>query len=152
MDKDVMQEKDFVELLGFRLGGQDYAIRIESVREVADLVERTRVPFSPRGFLGVMSLKGEVIPLIDLRSLFGFPDEINGTERVIVVKTDGEAVGFLVDNVTGIYPVSEDSINPLKDTKYVSGELKFEGSIVRLLDHKAVLESFLKSTREISRK
>ncbi|HDM90315.1 MAG TPA: chemotaxis protein CheW, partial [candidate division WOR-3 bacterium] len=101
MDKDVMQKKDFVELLGFRLGGQDYAIRIESVREVADLMERTRVPFSPHGFLGVMSLKGEVIPLIDLRSLFGFPDEINGTERVIVVKTDGEAVGFLVDNVTG---------------------------------------------------
>ena len=152
MDKDVMQKKDFVELLGFRLGGQDYAIRIESVREVADLMERTRVPFSPHGFLGVMSLKGEVIPLIDLRSLFGFPDEINGTERVIVVKTDGEAVGFLVDNVTGIYPVSEDSINPLKGTKYVNGELKFEGSIVRLLDHNAVLERFLKSTQEISRK
>ncbi len=152
MDREILEKpKDYVELLGFRLGGQDYAMRIENVKEVADLVERSRVPFAPHGFLGVVSIKGEVIPLLDLRSIFGYPDDIDGTERIIVVKTNGESVGFLVDSVTGIYPVTEKAINPLQDTRFIKGELKFEGTIVRLIDHEAIIKSILKASKEMSR-
>jgi purine-binding chemotaxis protein CheW len=106
-----------IELLAFRLGTEEYALLVEQVREVIKLWEITSVPNTPDYVLGVLSLRGKVLPVIDLCKRLGLPSGArDGRARIIVVSLDDEETGLIVDRVTGVVRLLPKDVRPAPDT------------------------------------
>ncbi len=100
--------QEFVTLVA---GGQNFCIEITQIREIRRWTPVTILPHSPAHVLGVINLRGAVIPIIDLASKLGFP-KINPTERhvIIIVAIEDRIVGLLVESVSEILGVSSDEV------------------------------------------
>ena len=100
------------ELLTFMLAGTPYALPVERVREIVRLRKITPMPRVPPDILGVISLRGEVVQVLDLRMRLGLEcSEPTRVSRIIVLHGDDEKVtGVLVDAVREVLRVSEDAI------------------------------------------
>lgn len=128
------------EMLGFRLGGEEYAVEIEKVREVTRLWGITPVPNSPEYILGVTSLRGSVLPVMDLCKRLNIqPGERDEKSRIIVVEVGGENIGIAADRVTGVLHISEEEIDPAPETiedgaEYLAGIARKGGNLYILLD------------------
>jgi len=106
-----------IELLAFRLGTEEYALLVEQVREVIKLWDIASVPNTPDYVLGVISLRGKVLPVIDLCKRLGLPPGArDGRARIIVVSLDDEETGLIVDRVTGVVKLLPEDIRPAPDT------------------------------------
>ncbi len=105
------------ELLSFELGGSPYAIPVERVREIVRVREMTRVPRVPEWVRGVVTLRGEVVQVIDLRMRLGLrAGETNKRSRIIVLHGDDERItGVLVDSVREVLRVAEESFSASAD-------------------------------------
>jgi purine-binding chemotaxis protein CheW len=102
-----------IEMLSFRLSGEEYAVMVADVREVLKIPELTRVPNAPEYIQGVTSLRGTMLPVIDLCTRLGLkPAERNEKARIIVISTDDEDVGLIVDRVNGVIRALPESIKP----------------------------------------
>lgn len=102
------------ELLAFELDGAPYAIPVEHVREIVRIRPITPVPRMPEEVRGVISLRGEIVQVIDVRRRLRLaPADPTRSSRIVVVHDDGGRVaGILVDAVTEVLRVSEDAIRP----------------------------------------
>ena len=103
--------------LTFKLDNDDYAINVESVREILDVCSVTKVPQTPDFMLGVINLRGNVVPVIDLRIKFGFADGAQGEETCIIVLevlVDEEmtVLGAMVDSVQEVLEIPADAMEP----------------------------------------
>ena len=104
-------------VLTFAAGGEVYGVEILSIREIIKLREITEVPRTPRFLLGVISVRGAVIPVIDLRMRLKLPaPPSTRAARILVVVRDGEAYGLLVDAVAGVVRLAESEIEPPPST------------------------------------
>jgi len=109
-----------VQLVTFKLGQEEYGIDIMQVREIIKLVPITRIPGAAATVEGVMELRNEIIPVVDLRSTFGI-DGVPGIEsRIIVVSVNSTTIGLMVDAVSEVLRLRQDSIEPLPDVVKVS--------------------------------
>ena len=105
-----------IELLSFRLGGEVYAVLVADVREVLKSYHLTTVPNTPDYILGVMSLRGTMLPIIDLCKRFGLAPGANDEKsRIVVVSSADEEVGLLVDRVTGVFRILPDEVKPVPE-------------------------------------
>jgi purine-binding chemotaxis protein CheW len=121
--------------LSCRVGREWYGIHTDDVFKVLQMVALTELPDARSDVLGLMTLPGGVIPVIDLRRRFGLPDASLRLETPIVaVDTPHGAVGLVVDNADDIETIDEDHIEPL------TGEVSpsFVG-IARCPDHLLLL-------------
>lgn len=103
-----------LELLTFDMAGEHYAIDIESVVELVTPRPITRIPNADSSIVGIFSLRGMIVTLIDARRRIGHgvddaPDE---NARIIVVQHGGENVGFLVDRVLRVVKIDSHSVDP----------------------------------------
>jgi len=100
------------EFLTFQLAGDPYAVPVERVREIVRLRPITPIPRVPEALRGVISLRGEVIEVVDLRLRLGLtPTEPTRASRIIVLHgEDGRMSGLLVDAVTDVLRVTEEAI------------------------------------------
>ncbi|MCV3274426.1 chemotaxis protein CheW [Roseobacter sinensis] len=115
-DIDLTDKSVAVELLSFRAGGQDYAIDIGSTREIRSWTTPSEMPDAPADMLGVINLRGEVLPLLDLAGRLGLPTpEVNERSVIIVAELDNEPIGLLVDAVSDIIAPSEDDLQRPSD-------------------------------------
>lgn len=132
--------------LTFFLGDEEYGIEILRVREIIGMMPITWVPRTPDFIRGVLNLRGQVIPIVDLRLKFGM-EATEDTEETctIVVQTGGDMVGIVVDQVSEVLDISEDEIVDAPsfgtevDTSYILGIGKSGDSIKLLLDIEKVL-------------
>lgn len=130
-----------IELLSFRAGGQDYAIDIGSTREIRSWTTPSELPDAPPNMLGVINLRGEVLPLLDLAGRLGLstPD-VNERSVIIVAEVDKNPIGLLVDAVSDIIAPSEEELRPPPDTATrddapcVRALTLVEENVVRVLD------------------
>ena len=101
-----------LELLAFRLAGDPHAIAIERVREIVRMRPVTRVPRVPAVIRGVISLRGEIVQVLDLRMRLGMEaSEPKRSSRIIVLHGDeGEVCGLLVDTVDEVLRVEESAL------------------------------------------
>jgi purine-binding chemotaxis protein CheW len=132
------------QLLTFCLGDDPYAVPIERVREIVRLPTITPMPRVPDCVRGVISLRGEMVEVIDLRRRLGMPDaEPTRTTRVVVLHDDGRATsGLLGDGVNDVMRVTHDAISetaPSEDA-HVSGLCERGNGFVSLLDVARVLD------------
>jgi len=112
---------DVVQLVGFIIGDEEYAVPILSIQEIIKPFTWTRVPQVPPYVLGVFNLRGAVIPLIDLRLKFGLPPKKQSDDtRFIVMRHGDDVAGFVIDRLTMAIRIKKDHIGPPPDT--VNGE------------------------------
>ncbi len=105
---------ELLQLLTFELEGAPYALPVECVREIVRIRPITPVPRMPEEVRGVISLRGEIVQVVDLRRRLGLePVELGRRSRVIVVHGgDGRVAGLLVDAVTEVLSVADDALRP----------------------------------------
>ena len=140
------QSNDIVQLVGFIIGEEEYAVPILTIQEIIKPIPWTRVPQTPKYVLGVFNLRGSVIPLIDLRIKFGLPPKNHNDEtRFFVLKQDDEVAGFVIDRLTAAIRIKKSDIGPPPDTlaseeSMIDGVGKQEGKILTILRVNKLLE------------
>ena len=120
--------------VGFRIEGEEFGVPIQYVQEIIWLTRITRVPRTPPFVEGIINLRGNVLPVIDLRKRFGLPS-LAATEStsIIVVDVDGRRSGVIVDAVSEVRRLALDSIEPPPavtgpiDSSFVTGIGKCHG-------------------------
>jgi purine-binding chemotaxis protein CheW len=101
------------EVLAFNLGPEEYALDIQRIREIIKTRPVTEVPRAPGFVMGIISVRGQVIPVMDLRLRLKLPAAPPGREaRVLIVTRDGEAHGLLVDRVRQVVRMRDEEIEP----------------------------------------
>ncbi|WP_421854290.1 chemotaxis protein CheW [Oricola sp.] len=105
-----------VEIISFRLGEQVYCVDIMVVREIRGWAPCTPMPHAPSHVLGVINLRGSVIPVIDVAVRIGLAPA-NPTERsaIIVIDQGKKLVGLLVENVSDMITVKQSDLQPVPD-------------------------------------
>ena len=95
-----------------RIGNEQYGINIKIVDNIVRMQQITRVPKAQKYFVGVINLRGEIVPVMSLRRRFGIEeDEFTNATRIIIVKPEQQAtVGFIVDSVKEVVTLEEDQI------------------------------------------
>ena len=127
IDTGLDQSDDIVQLVGFVIGEEEYAVPILTIQEIIKPISWTRVPQTPAYVLGVFNLRGSVIPLIDLRSKFGLSQKNHNEEtRFFVLKQGDEVAGFVIDRLTAAIRLKKTDIGPPPDT-IASDESMIEG-------------------------
>lgn len=134
------------ELISFRVGDQEFCVDIMSVREIRGWSPATPLPGSARSVLGVINLRGVILPIIDLSSSVG-RDPVTPTGRnvIIVVEVSRKLVGLLVDAVSDIITVTAEMIQPPPDMgegtgdTFTRGILAIESRMICLIDPAALL-------------
>ncbi len=140
------QLDDVVQLVGFMIGDEEYAVPILSIQEIIKPFTWTRVPQVPKYVLGVFNLRGAVIPLIDLRTKFGLPAKKHGEDtRFIVMRHGDDVAGFVIDRLTMAIRIKKENIGPAPDTindeeTIIDGVGKQEDKIITLLKVNKLLE------------
>lgn len=136
------QKANEIELLSFLLGGEAYALPVKDVREVLKMRTLTLVPNAPPYILGVTSLRGMVLPVIDLCTRIGLlPGVRDEKSRIIVVNSEDEDVGLIVDRVTGVLKIMPDATKPTPENigqgaAFLSGIVRKDDVLYILLDLK----------------
>ena len=134
------------QLVVFELGKEFYGVDIAAVESIIKMQPITVVPRSPSFVEGVTNLRGSILPVIDLRKRFNLPsEEITKNHRIVVVVINKTKIGMIVDAVSEVLRISEESIEPpppmvaTVDTAFITGIAKLEGRLVILLDINKVL-------------
>ena len=135
------EKKNTSQFVGFQIDGQQYAFRIEQIQEIVILDQVTQTPQVADYVEGVSNLRGAIIPIINLRKLFGLdPKPTDGDTRTIVVNVGERTMGCTVDTVSQVIRIPEESIQPAPETvtadgaNYISGFAKLDERLVILLD------------------
>jgi purine-binding chemotaxis protein CheW len=137
---------DVVQLVGFIVGEEEFAIPILSIQEIIKPISCTRVPQIPSYILGVFNLRGSVIPLIDLRARFGLTMQKHTEEtRFIVMKSGNDVAGFVIDRLTEAIRMPKRDIGPAPETvseaeTMIDGVGKQSDRIVTILKVHKLLE------------
>lgn len=132
--------------LTFYLAGEEYGLEILKVREIIGMLPITRVPRTAGHILGVINLRGKVIPVIDLRLKFGLPSAEHTEETcTIVVHAHGIDMGIVVDKVSEVLDIAAGDIEDAPSfgtevrTEFILGIGKAQGRVRILLDINKVL-------------
>jgi len=141
------EQTEFHELLCFRVAAERYAIDIKEIREIIKPREVTEVPRVPPFVTGVLSLRGIIIPVFDMRMRLGHElAQESGKERIIVVNRGEEFCGVLVDEVTQVASLDEAAIEPPPsvlegiDRDFVRGIGRINGQMLILLNLEKILD------------
>ncbi len=107
---------DIIQLVSFIIDDVEYGVDILAVHEILRLPEITRLPNVPKYVRGVVNLRGNVIPVVDIRERFGLSKaKFTDLTRIIVVEIGEKLVGLLVDNVHQVVRIPDKDIDPPSD-------------------------------------
>ncbi len=135
-----------IQIVSFRLAEETFGVQITKVREIILMCDITRVPQTPHYVKGLINLRSTVIPVIDLRALFGLPEgEQTADSRIMVLQVGTKTVGIVVDGVDEVLRIAQDQIAPPPPTvaslgnEYLNGLVKLEEQLLILLDIDKIL-------------
>jgi purine-binding chemotaxis protein CheW len=137
------------------LGGEEFAVDIALTKEVAPMREITPVPETDTCVEGIMNLRGNLVPVLDLRKrLRAVNTTATEEQRIVIVSLDGKSAGLLVDRASEVIRVSEDMIEPVPDlilemgAEFVEGVINLEGRFITLIDLKLALSGEIRTGLE----
>lgn len=135
------RKSELIQLVSFFLDDEEYAISIANIQGINRMGEITKLPNSLPYVEGITNLRGNIIPLINLRKRLGLPNkEFDKTTRFIVIEHNSRLFGFIVDFVNRVLRIPKELIEPPPpsslriNTKYVTGIAKFENKLIIILD------------------
>jgi len=138
----------------FQLAGESYGIDIAKVQALNTMLPITKVPRTADFIEGVINLRGNITPVVNLHTRFGLPEsEFTKDTRIVVVNMDEEGVGLIVDSVSEVMRIRVDAVEEASDlvaaidSDFIRGIAKVgDERLVILLD----LDAMLSATREMS--
>lgn len=140
------QTSDVREMVAFRVADQDYCVDIMTVREIRGWTPATILPHAPEYVMGVINLRGSVVPIFNLAKRLNLvPQEPSARHVIIIAVVSGQVIGILVDAVSDILGVAQVAIQPTpsitSDTTraFVEGVIAVEDRMLRLIDLESVL-------------
>lgn len=102
-----------VELLEFRLAQEKYALEARYVREVCPLKSLTPLPCTPPFVLGIVNVRGRIVPVLDLKKFFDLPEQgLTDLHRIILVQGNDLELGLLADVIVGVRTIPVESLQP----------------------------------------
>lgn len=126
------------QIVVFKLQDQLYGVSIASVLEIIRVETVTRVPGTPHFIEGIISLRGKVVPVMDLGVRFGLPRSgISENTRVIIVEAGGLTTGMIVDSVSEVLRLTASNIEPVPALISASGVEALKG--VALVDGRMII-------------
>jgi len=138
-----MAENQFVI---FRLGNEMYAVDILNVGGISEYRDITNVPNAPYFIEGIINLRGDIIPIINLKKRFEIPEkEVDPDTRIIINNIGGKDMGFIVDEASQVVKIDDENIEVApeiikgNERAYIHGVGKMGEDIVILLDLEKVL-------------
>lgn len=133
------------ELIAFRIGEQEFCVNIMSVREIRGWTAATPLPHAPPYVMGVINLRGAVLPIVDLAARLGMDEaEPNARHVIIVTQVKSRIVGLLVEAVSDILTITDDSVQPVPEVssdlekQYARGILAIDKRMICMLDLNAL--------------
>ena len=130
-----------MQLVVFKLGREEYGVSILQVQEIKRITEITRVPHTPDYIKGVINLRGNVLPVIDLKKRLNLPEQVATEDaRIIIVKVKEISVGMMVDGVSEVMTINQQDIDSPEvvagsvSANYLSGVGKLDNRLLILLN------------------
>ncbi len=140
-------ENKTVELATFYVGESLCGMDILKVQEINKLLEMTEVPLAPDYVKGILNLRGQIVTVIDLGSKLKLADtETSGDTRNIIVNSNGEYIGLLVDKIGDVERTEEEDIEPPPANiggiqgRFFEGVFKKENSLIGILNVEEILK------------
>jgi len=144
--KDGGEKNEILELATFYIGDALYGIDILNIQEINRNMDITWVPQAKEYVKGVLNLRGQIVTIIDLGKKLGLsPANMEKENRNIIVNSQDEYIGFLVDQISDVLPADPNKIEPAPANisgiqgKYFQGVFKTEHSLIGILDIDTVL-------------
>jgi len=141
------QAMDATQYLTVNLADEEYGVDILAVREIRGWTPVTRIPQAPSYVLGVLNLRGAIVPVLDLRLRFGLVrEEYTATTVTVIVTVAGKNFGVVVDAVSDVVDVDAAAVRPVPDmgtavdTEYLKGLTSVGERMVLLLDVDRLLQ------------
>jgi purine-binding chemotaxis protein CheW len=142
------EKEQLIQLVGFKIGKEIFGVDILMVQEIIRSAPITCVPNSPEFVEGVINLRGNIIPVIDLRRRLNLHTESYKQEKdwILILDISGRITGFIVDLVTEVIKIQETNIDPPPDilvaglhSQYIRGVCEIENTLLILLDFTRIL-------------
>jgi purine-binding chemotaxis protein CheW len=129
------------QMVVFKLSNEEFAVEVSCVEAIIKLQAITKVPHAPAHVVGVTNLRGNIVPVIDLKKRLSLPSTENSIDtRIIVAILQDSKVGMVVDAVSQVIEIEDSQIEPTPqistsiDSTYIRGIVKVENLLVILLD------------------
>jgi purine-binding chemotaxis protein CheW len=155
--EEASDKSDGKQIVAFSLGSEIYGVDISQVREIIPIQKIVPVPRAPEFVEGIINLRGKVIPVLDLRKHFGFEKkERDEDQKIVLAESHSESIGVIVDSVSSVLRIPEDSIEPPASVitgdgvEYIAGIAKMNSSLIVLLDlTKIISDAESRSLKEV---
>ncbi len=139
------QDADLQQMLTFALENESYGVDIQRVQEIRGWATVTQIPEAPAHILGVLNLRGTIVPIIDLRARMGMPTVPNSATTVIIVlsvetEQGARMFGIVVDRVSDVTHLTEASLRPVPamgnfgSADYLRGLFSLNDTMILVLD------------------
>jgi purine-binding chemotaxis protein CheW len=135
------------QLSSFSVGGHQFGVEVAAVQEVILHQPMTRVPLAPADLGGLINLRGQVIPAVDLRRRLGFPDRVAGQPPMdVILRTRDGLVSLLVDGIGDVVEVPDEAFEEPPETLHgigrelIRGAYKLDDALLLLLDVQAAVD------------
>jgi len=149
--------EEYIEIVEFLLAQERYGIETRHIREVYPLKELTPLPSTPPFVLGVVNARGRIVPVVDIKTIFGLPDRgLTDLNKLIIVRANGVELGLVADTIVGVQRVPLHDIQPSLPTlsgiraEYLKGVTKERKVIIDaekvLLDEKLLVHGDMEIT------
>lgn len=147
-DADQEDKERLMQLVGFVIGQELFGVDILMVQEIIRETPITPIPNSPDFIEGVINLRGNIIPVIDLRRRLNLRKIAGpaGQTWIMILNVNGRVTGFIVDSVTQVLKVPSNSIKPPPDivvsglqSQYITGVCRIDRRLLILLDFNRIL-------------
>lgn len=144
----VASDADQFELLAFRIAGEQYAVEIERIVEIVTPRPVTRIPNADAGIVGIISLRGTIVTVMDVRRRLRHPpsNEETADSRIVVIEYAGETLGFQVDHVSRVIKIDRTAVEPhpvvhtSEQRDAIRGVFRHANALTILLDLDKLLE------------
>lgn len=145
---DLLEKEQLMQLVGFTIGKELFGVDILMVQEIIRAAPITAVPNSPDFVEGVINLRGNIIPVIELRKRLGFdtPETSMEDSWILILDIEGRITGFIVDSVTEVLKIQESAIEPPPDiivagleSQYIRGVCEIAERLLILLEFNRIL-------------
>jgi purine-binding chemotaxis protein CheW len=146
----VREEQKVTQLVSFRIGSEEFGVDILMVQEIIRITAITPIPNASHAILGMINLRGRIIPIVDLRSQLHISEgqqlEHDRRKRILIIEMGGHVTGFVVDSVSEVMKVPAGEIEPAPNlvtssisAAYISGVIKLPNRLIIMLDFKQIL-------------
>lgn len=139
-DESEQVEEKAISFLRFSLHDENFAVPLLAVKEVIAMPEVTSIPNTPKYFMGIMNLRGQIISIIDLRIKLNIKNDYNHETTVIICEMKPYCVGIVVNSVDSVLNLLPSSIKEKPEIKsqhstdYITGVVNVENDIILLVD------------------